>query len=188
MSTPEPQDLDRRQNPRIRCGGLANIVSLPSEGLSVSGKVLNLSLGGCGIATAVPLPIGTRAEIMLCVNAVSFRVLGQVQALPAAHLVCVEFLLLSALGRHMVADLIQELAKQRAIANLLKGSRRQPDYEAAHRTRQALVHGKHPFGERFMSLREDEAKVSADPSLGAINPGSGNCSVILSGDELDVYI
>jgi hypothetical protein len=190
LPTPEPHDLDRRQSPRVRCGGLVNIVTLPSEGLSVPGKVLNLSLGGCGIETASPLPIGTRAEIMLRVHTASIRVLGEVRVHRGTHVVGVEFLLLSACGKYLLEDLIRELARHQSISNLLKGARRQSDYEAVHKTRSTILNGDYPITRSLVSLREAEAKaLSAEPlTLDPAGAGCTNPSVIINGDGLDVFI
>jgi len=118
---------DRRRSPRVSCGGVAKIISLPSNGLTVPGKVLNLSLGGCGIETDFPLKSGTRAEILLNVNGSSFRAACQVRALRAPHGIGLEFLHMSALGQDMLKELIRELARQRAIASTLRMGRRTPD-------------------------------------------------------------
>jgi len=188
--TPGPQGLDRRQSPRVRCGGLANIVTLPSEGLSVPGKVLNLSFGGCGIETDFPPPAGTRVEIMLRVNAASIRVLGEVRVQRGPHVVGVEFLLLSACGKSLLEDLIRELARQQAIANVLKGARGQSDYEAIHKKRSTILNGDYRIAGSVISLRAAETKgIIIEPSTtGAPSAGCTNPSIILNGDELDVFI
>ncbi len=108
---------DRRRSPRVNCAGLAKIISLPSDGLTGPAKVLNLSLGGCGIETDFPLKSGTRAEILLQVNGSSFRATCQVRALRAPHGIGLEFVHLSTLGQDMLKELIRELARQRAIAS-----------------------------------------------------------------------
>ena len=122
-----PEEEDRRRSPRVICSGLAKIISLPSDGITVPCKILNLSLGGCGIKTDLPLQDQTRAEILLHVNGSSFRAACQVRTLRPPHSIGLEFLHLSALGQDMLKELIRELAKQRAIATTLRTGRRKPD-------------------------------------------------------------
>jgi hypothetical protein len=129
---------DRRRSPRVSCGGLAKIISLPSDGLTVPAKVLNLSLGGCGIETDFPLKSGTRAEILLNVNVSSFRAACQVRALRAPHGIGLEFVHLSVLGQDMLKELIRELARQRAIASTLRMGRRTPDPKQRNGARAVL--------------------------------------------------
>ena len=72
----------RPRNPRFRCGGVAKISLLPSNGLFLSGKILDLSLGGCCVDTPVPIECGARAEIVVHVNSSSFRAVGEVRGIP----------------------------------------------------------------------------------------------------------
>jgi hypothetical protein len=136
---------DRRRSPRVSCGGVAKIISLPSSGLAVSGKVLNLSLGGCGIETNFPLKSGTRAEILLNVNGSSFRAACQVRALRTPHGVGMEFLHMSALGQDVLKELIHELAQQRAIASTLRMGRRTQDPKQWKGGRAALFNANVPI-------------------------------------------
>jgi hypothetical protein len=184
---PAPPFPDRRQTPRVRCGGLAKIISLPSDGLTVPGKLVNLSLGGCGIETAFPLQPGTRAEIMLRVNAASVRVLGEVHAPRERQVVGVEFLLVSACGKYLLAELMRELARQRAITKLAKGARRQSDYEG---TRQPLIEGCGSIAARLVRPEEFRAEEISNIHLGhgAASLGGSHPTIILNGDELDVFI
>jgi hypothetical protein len=136
---------DRRRSPRVSCGGLAKIISLPSDGLIVPGKVLNLSIGGCGIETDFPLKTGTSAEILLNVNGSSFRAACQVRALRAPHGIGLEFLHMSALGQDMLKELIRELARQRAIASTLKTGRHKPDPKKWNSGRAAIFNANLPI-------------------------------------------
>ena len=45
-----------------------------------SRTVRDLSLGGCHVDTTLPIDCGVRAEIVVCVNAASFRAVGEVQS------------------------------------------------------------------------------------------------------------
>ena len=136
---------DRRRSPRVICGGSAKIISLPSDGIAVAAKVLNLSLGGCGIETNFPLKSDTRAEILLHVNGSSFRATCQVRVLRAPHGIGLEFVHLSALGQDMLKELIRELARQRAIASTLRMGRRSPDPKQWNGGRAALFNANVPI-------------------------------------------
>lgn len=82
MSEHTKGDDDRPRNPRFSCGGVAKISLLPSNGLFLSGKILDLSLGGCCVDTPVPIECGARAEIVVHVNSSSFRAVGEVRGIP----------------------------------------------------------------------------------------------------------
>ncbi|MBI3474141.1 MAG: PilZ domain-containing protein [Acidobacteria bacterium] len=185
---------DRRQNPRVRCGGSAKIVSLPSEGMAVPGRVLDLSLGGCGIETVFPVPSGTRAEILLRVNAASLRVIGEVQAPRGPRGVGVEFLLLSSYGKDMLADLIRELARQQAVAAIAHTARHQPELKAI-RTRPLLLAESHFTAGGLVTLVEAGTKLplieqpaNQHRTIDAVETGATQDSRILRVEELDLFI
>ena len=187
---PAPTDInvDRRQSPRIRCSGSANIVSLPSEGLVVPGRVLNLSRGGCSIETVSPLSPGTRAEILLHVNSASIRVVGEVRALRDACVLGVQFLLLSAGGKDILEELIQELARQRAIANL-NGARLLPDSEAVPQMRPTLLNQSRSIAGTLVTLEKAEMKAVTfeRPTLDAAHPVTTN-RIVFDSEEIDLFI
>lgn len=172
-----PQNVDRRRSPRVSCAGLARIISLPSEGLCLPGKVRDLSLGGCGIETVSPLEGGTRAEILLRVNASSFRAVGRVRVVRVPSLIGVEFLQLSASGKDMLAELIRELARQQAIASTLRAARREPDPEMLNRERAALLKGSLPILGNLVRLEDADT-----------NSVSGDRSARIIEGELDLFI
>jgi hypothetical protein len=66
-------DRDRRRSPRFRCGGHAEITCLPSTGILLPGTIRDLSLHGCCVDTSRPIDCGVRAELVVRVNAASFR-------------------------------------------------------------------------------------------------------------------
>jgi len=74
-------DNDRRRSARFSCSGDAKISRLPSDGSILPGKIVDLSLGGCCVDTTLPIRCGVRAEIVVRVNAASFRALGEVRAI-----------------------------------------------------------------------------------------------------------
>src|SRR5262249_18775096 len=134
-----PGQRDRRRSPRVSCAGHARIFGLPSDGLALPGKVRDLSLLGCAIQTAEPLADGTRAEVLLRVNAASLRVLAQVRAIHVPSVMGLEFLRVSPAGKDILSELIFELARQQAIAGVLRAARSGPDAETLRRARAALL-------------------------------------------------
>jgi PilZ domain len=121
---------DRRGGPRFSCGGQATISCLPSDGIFLSGKIRDLSLGGCCVDTALPIDCGVRAELVVRVNAASFRAVGEVRAIRGRSGVGLEFVRLSPAGKDMLADLINELARSQAVVDKLKSARRDMDAES----------------------------------------------------------
>ncbi|MGB6385930.1 MAG: PilZ domain-containing protein [Terriglobales bacterium] len=121
---------DRRRSPRFSCGGHAKIVRLPSDGIFLPGKIIDLSLGGCYVDTTLPIDCGVRAEIVVHVNAASFRAIGEVKAMRGRSGASMEFVHLSSGGKDMLADLIAELARLQAVMNKLKSARREIDAES----------------------------------------------------------
>jgi hypothetical protein len=185
----QEQAIDRRQSPRLRCGGLAKLMRLPSEGMIVPGRVLDLSLGGCGIETGLTLPAGTRAEILLRVNAASIRVVGQVHSPRRPSVIGVEFVLVSAGGKHMLAELIRELARQQAITTL-RGGRSQPHPEASQRQGRALLNASNLVTGSLIRFEKPEPRhVSINPpTIEAEGVFASTLERILHGDELDLFI
>jgi hypothetical protein len=124
---------DRRGNPRFSCGGQVTISCLPSDGIVLPGKIRDVSLGGCCVETTSPIARGVRAELVLRVNAASFRAVGEVRAIRGHSGACLEFVLLSAGGKGVLADLVTELARLQAVMNDLKSTRREIDPESFRR-------------------------------------------------------
>jgi len=81
MSEHTKGDDDRPRNRRFSCGGVAKISLLPSNGLFLSGKILDLNLGGCSVDTPLPIECGAPAEIVVGVNSSSFRRFVEVRAI-----------------------------------------------------------------------------------------------------------
>jgi hypothetical protein len=121
---------DRRRSPRFLCGGHAEINFLPSTGILVPGTIRDLSLHGCRVETALPIETGVRAEIVVRVNASTFRAVGEVRAIRGGSGAGVEFVQLSSGGRDMLADLMSDLARLRALMNKLKRARREMNAES----------------------------------------------------------
>ncbi len=121
---------DRRGDPRFSCGGQVTISCLPSDGIVLPGKIRDLSLGGCCVDITLPIARGARAELVVHVNAASFRAVGEVRAIRGHSGACLEFVLLSAGGKGVLADLVTELARLQAVMNDIKATRREIDPES----------------------------------------------------------
>ena len=154
-------DAVRPRNPRFSCGGLAKISLLPSNGLYLSGKILDLSLGGCRVDTSVPIERGARAEIVVHVNSASFRAVGEVRGIRGNSEAGIEFVYLSRGGKDLLADLVAELARLQAVINQLKAARRDAESESF---RKQLESGKLLAAMWRKRLRSLEGLVSAESS------------------------
>jgi hypothetical protein len=108
---------------RFLCGGRVRISRLPSNGISIPGTIRDLSLGGCWIDTAVPIESGARTEIVVHMNAASFRAIGEVREIRGNSGTGLEFVHLSTGGKDMLADVIAQMAKLQAIMDKLKSAR-----------------------------------------------------------------
>lgn len=158
MREPSTENAERRRSPRFSCGGQAKIICLPSDGTLLPGRVRDLSLGGCSIETVSPLGWGARAEILVQVNASSFRALSQVRALRGPHGIGMQFLHLTPGGRDMLVELIRELARQNAIAATLRAARREPDQDRWAECRAALLQESFPMLGRIMVSENSEPR------------------------------
>ena len=121
---------DRRRSTRFSCGGDAKLTRLPSNGVILPGKIRDLSLHGCLIDTTLPIDCGVRAEIVVRVNAASFRAVGEVRATRGGSGAGMEFVHLSAVGKDRLSDVIAELARLQAVMNKLRSVRRETDAES----------------------------------------------------------
>jgi hypothetical protein len=143
---------DRRRSRRFTCGGEAKISRLPSDGIFVPGKILDLSLGGCRVDANLPARCGWRAEIMVRVNAASFRAVGEVRAIRGGSGTGIEFVQLSTGGKDMLAELVAELARLQAIMNQLRSARRGTHTESFRRQIEDGRLGAVRLSERFPFL------------------------------------
>ncbi len=149
----DPSANDRRRSPRFSCGGIAEIICLPSTGLIVPGSIRDLSLHGCWVETSRPMDCGAQAEVVLRVNSASFRALGEVKAIRGKSGSGFEFVRLSAGGKDMLADLVTDLAKLHALISKLKSDRRAMDAELLSEELKAGKISASAFRERFEFLR-----------------------------------
>ena len=160
----------RPRNPRFSCGGLAKISVLPSNGIFLSAKIRNLSLGGCCVDTPVPIECGARAEIVVHVNSASFRAVGEVRGNRGNSEAGIEFVYLSKGGKDLLADLVAELARLQAFINHLKAARRDEEMESF---RKQLESGKRLAAMWRERLRSLEGLVSAESSETNEVPSAG---------------
>jgi PilZ domain-containing protein len=134
-----PSDDNRRRSPRFSCTGRAEINCLPSSGTLLTGTIRDLSLHGCFVDMPLPIDCGARAEIVVRVNAASFRAVGEVRDIRRRSSAALEFVRMSTGGKDSLTGLVTDLARLQAIMNKLKSVRREMDEEAF---RQELDRGK----------------------------------------------
>ncbi|MGA8541456.1 MAG: PilZ domain-containing protein [Terriglobales bacterium] len=144
---------DRRRSPRFACGGRAEINCLPSCGILVPGTIRDLSLHGCWVDTLQPIDRGARTEIVVRVNAASFRAVGEVRAVRGASGAGLEFVHLSLGGKDMLESLVEELARLQAVMNKLKSARREMNAEAFKKELESGKHQAAMLSERFRLLK-----------------------------------
>ncbi len=112
---------DRRRHRRVVCGGQAEISLLPSDGALYLGQLRNLSQGGMCLEMPCPLEVGARAELMVRINGLTFRTLGQVRTLERPR-TGMEFVYLSAGGRKMLEEFLADIEEMhKAMAKLRSG-------------------------------------------------------------------
>ena len=105
---------ENREHPRYGCEGYAEVF-LPPGGLLFRGRILNLSLTGCYIETALlDLERGTQVEVYFVTNQLQFRVLGNVAALRRKRGAGIVFVNLSPRRALQIATLVSELAEKGA--------------------------------------------------------------------------
>jgi hypothetical protein len=137
MSRMEDND-ERRRTPRFSCGGEARIYSLPSNGVHVPGKLRNLSLGGVCVDTSHAFDLGARTEILVSVNAASFRSLGLVRAAERSR-ACLEFVQMSSGSRGLLTDLIAQFERLAVAVNTLRLERFETEEELRREMEKAGV-------------------------------------------------
>jgi hypothetical protein len=106
-------------------------MSLPWQGALLWGRLCNLGIGGCYLETASPLERGTRAEIVLCVNAWSMRAIAQVRAVREHSGIGLEFVRMSAGAYRTLADLIEELERFRVVVRVPRAAARDDGVQRA---------------------------------------------------------
>jgi len=187
---------DRRRSARFVCGGYAKISRLPSDGIFVPGRIRDLSLHGCCVDTMVPIDCGTRAEIVVRVNAASFRAVGEVKAIRGRSVAGMEFVHLTTGGKDLLANMVTDLARLQAVMNKLRTVRREMDAESFKREledgrRQAAMLSKRfPFLGTIMQAESSEASCLEVPgeSAGPEDLPSASQDRIVGGDPLVITV
>ncbi len=113
---------DRRKAPRFICGGEAKISPLPLDGDQVSGKLRNLSMGGICVDTSHPIDLGSRTEILLNVDAVSFRTIALVRSISNRFRTSMEFVQMSAGSRGILADVLEHMARVQRVMRKIRSA------------------------------------------------------------------
>jgi c-di-GMP-binding flagellar brake protein YcgR len=106
----EPERRERRAQSRYAVDTSAVIV-LVHSGSRLSGRILDLSLGGCRIRTDERFQVGvyTRIETEFLVEGLPFRLGGVIQAIHGPQLVGIRFLDVSERKRTQLLQLIMEI-------------------------------------------------------------------------------
>jgi PilZ domain len=116
LSAAEPSPEDKRRHPRYECDGYAEVF-LPHGGLLFRGRILNLSLSGCYVETAMArLERGTLVEVYFVTNQLQFRVQANIAEVRQKRGVGISFLNPSRRRAMQIAALIGELAEKRGEA------------------------------------------------------------------------
>jgi hypothetical protein len=147
---------ERRRSPRFHCGGMARLYCLPLDGNSLRGEIHDLSVGGMRLGLIQPLEVGRATEVVVAVNAESFRAAALVKGL---HPLCgtrLEFTRIGDFGKEILADLVQRLATMQSLNRKLRAPQMEKE------TAQLLLKQ-----EIFQLVRRGDALASA----GEKNPG-----------------
>ncbi|MGD0892020.1 MAG: PilZ domain-containing protein [Terracidiphilus sp.] len=115
IASPVLNERERRAHVRHEVDSTAHIFLL-HLGHGVVGRILNLSVGGCGIRTVEPFPLGiyTRVETEFHLRGMPFRLSGVIQFVYERNFVGIRFLDLSDRKLEQVNQLIAEMEKQYA--------------------------------------------------------------------------
>jgi len=149
MPEPGPKADDRRRNPRFSCGGRAIVHCLPFDGISIAGVLRDLSLGGICLAAAQPMESGARTEVIVSVNATSFRAAALVSGQRRGRGTCLQFMEMSARGQSMLAELLGRLASLQALNRRLRSSQIDEETKRVLLERERLPALRVPAGENF---------------------------------------
>jgi|HubBroStandDraft_6_1064221.scaffolds.fasta_scaffold477802_2 hypothetical protein len=115
------RDENRRLHRRLLCGGEARISLLPEDGALYFDALRDLSRGGICIDMPCPLEVGSRAELLVRINGLTFRTVGQVANKEHSR-TGMEFVQLTAGGREMLEEFLVDLEEmQRATTKLRMG-------------------------------------------------------------------
>lgn len=120
MGESRPRNEERRKSPRFSVGGWATVHCLPLEGKPIPALVRNLSVGGVCLDVRPGLELGTRTELLVCVNSEVFRAAALVRGQREVSNACFQFVQISQRARSVLQDLIEGLTKQQVLARRLR--------------------------------------------------------------------
>jgi len=184
-------DNDRRRSARFVCGGFAKISRLPSDGIFVPARIRDLSLHGCCVDTTVPIDSGMKAEIVVRVNAASFRAVGEVKAIRGRSVAGMEFIHLTAGGKDLLADMVTDLARLQAITNKLRDVRREIDAQSFRKELEAGKRQAARLSERFplfSTILQAEISGEALMESGELERPRSGQNRIVGGDPLVITV
>jgi PilZ domain len=109
---PGPPAKEKRRHPRYSCDGYAEVF-LPHGGLLFRGRILDLSVSGCFIETAMPsLERGTLVEVYFVTNQLQFRVQGNIAEARQKRGAGISFVNVGPRRAGHIAALVSELAEK----------------------------------------------------------------------------
>lgn len=105
---------DRREFPRLRCKGTAEICFL-ELGTRAAGTLLDLSAAGCCIETESPLPFveSPSVQVLLAVNGIRLCLAGVVRNMRKGQRAGIEFIDVTSRKSEQITALVAELIEQR---------------------------------------------------------------------------
>lgn len=125
----------------MACGGEARISLLPSDGALYFGALRNLSEGGLCVDMPCPLGVGSRAELLVRINGLTFRTVGQVTTRERSR-TGMKFVHLTATGKEMLQEFLADLDElQKTMIKLRSGGVE----GEAELSRQLKASGIHPL-------------------------------------------
>jgi len=115
QASAKPPKRERRTQSRFEVDTSA-VIYLINVGSSLSGRIVDLSLGGCHIRTREHFPVGiyTRVETEFRLEGLPFRMGGVIQSIHDRNNVGIRFLDLSERKRKQMLELIGEIEQMRA--------------------------------------------------------------------------
>lgn len=112
MAEASVRKRERRSSPRHAVDTSANLF-LVKSGIAMSGKILNLSQGGCRLRTQERFQVGiyVRVEMEFYLHGLPFRLPGVTQSIQDQNTLGVRFLEMSERRREQLTELIAEIAE-----------------------------------------------------------------------------
>lgn len=143
-------------------------VFLPSDGTVVSANLRNLNPGGICLDTNHPMDPGARTEVLVSVNAASFRSIGLVKAIVENSRACMEFVHMSASSKDTGG-----LARANIEDSSCNGQASQWAHRNGHRAiqglekagvRTAIYGGRIPAIRRTLNEKSSESALVTEPT------------------------